>query len=125
MFADARHALPHECCGLLGGSANSAKSVYPCKNVAANALSEYEAAPTDLFHAQRQMRERGEELLSIYHSHPRQSDPLPSETDVKRAFYREAVYLIIGCDEDKCVLRAFRLDEDARRWERADFTVSE
>ncbi len=125
MFADALQALPHECCGFLGGSEDAIKSVYRLRNVAANSLTEYEAAPADLFQAQRQMRERGEQLLAIYHSHPRQSEPLPSETDVEKAFYRDVIYFIVGCDGDKCVLRGFYLDESKRLWERADFMVSD
>ena len=125
MFADAGYSLPNECCGLLGGREEMIKSVYRLNNIAANSLTEYEAAAADLFQAQRQMRERGERLLAIYHSHPRQSEPLPSETDVKRAFYPEVIYFIVGCDGDKCVLRGFRLLESEGRWERADFIVSD
>jgi proteasome lid subunit RPN8/RPN11 len=42
------------------------------------------------------MRMRGEELLAIYHSHPRDAEPVPSETDVRLAFYPNVVYFIIG-----------------------------
>ena len=66
----------------------------------------YEAAPEDLFAAQRQMRDRGEELLAIYHSHPRSAEPVPSETDVRLAFYPQAVYFIIGLGGPQPVARA-------------------
>ena len=85
ILASATRAAPNECCGLIGGDGERATSLYPMRNVAANAQVAYEAAPEDLFAAQRQMRERGEELLAIYHSHPRATEPQPSETDVRLA----------------------------------------
>lgn len=71
------------------------------------------------------MREQGETLIGIYHSHPLESDPAPSQTDVRRAFYPQAIYFIVGCASDDYVLRAFRLYERERRWERAEFAVIE
>lgn len=122
MFAHARRCAPEECCGLLGGVAREVASVYPLKNVAREPARTYEAEPRELFDAQRLMRGRGETLLAVYHSHPRSRDPEPSPTDVRLAFYPAAVYFIIGFDEQgECVLRAFRVYERERRWERAEF----
>jgi proteasome lid subunit RPN8/RPN11 len=126
MFAHARAASPEECCGLLGGAGGEAASIYPLKNVAREPLKSYEAAPAELFDAQRRMRARGESLLGIYHSHPRSQDPAPSATDVRLAFYPSAVYFIIGFDESGgCVLRAFRVYEREGRWERAEFDAAD
>jgi len=125
MFAHARESSPAECCGLLGGRGGRAECVYPLRNVARDASVTYEAAPEDLFAAQRRMRERGEELLGIYHSHPRSADPVPSSTDVKLAFYPSAVYFIIGFDRGEPVLRAFRISEREGRWERVSFDLSD
>ena len=126
MFGDARASAPAECCGLVGGRGASALSVYPLRNVAPDAAARYEAAPPDLFAAQRLMRERGERLLAIYHSHPRSEDPRPSASDVRLAFYPEAVYFIIGFARGGAgVLGAFRIYEAEGRWERAEFRVVE
>ena len=126
MFAHARAASPEECCGLLGGVGGEAASVYPLRNVAREPSKTYEAAPRELFDAQRLMRGRGETLLGIYHSHPRSHDPEPSSTDVRLAFYPAAVYFIIGFDEQgECVLRAFRVYEREGRWERAEFELTD
>ena len=126
MFAHSRACAPAECCGLLGGRAGEAASVYPLRNVARDPVVTYEAAPEELFDAQRQMRERGEGLVGIYHSHPRSSDPAPSPTDVRLAFYPAAIYFIIGFDaEGVCVPRAFRISEREGRWERAGFEIAE
>ena len=126
MFAHARECAPAECCGLLGVREARAESVYRLRNVARDPALTYEAAPEELFDAQRRMRERVETLTAIYHSHPRSSDPAPSPTDVKLAFYPTAVYFIIGFDErGECALRAFRISEREGRWERAEFEVIE
>lgn len=123
VFAHARSCAPEECCGVVGGINGTAKSVYPLRNVARNPLNAYEAATEGLFKTQRLMRERGETLLAIYHSHPRSKNPQPSDTDVALAFYPDAVYLIIGFDGEENVLKAFRIDESARSWEEINYFV--
>jgi proteasome lid subunit RPN8/RPN11 len=124
MFAHARECAPEECCGLLGGGGGRASNVYPLRNVAPRPEVAYEAAPAELFEAQRSMRARGETLVGVYHSHPRSGDPEPSRADVRLAFYPDAFYFIIGFDEEGgCVLRAFRISEREGRWEPAPFGV--
>jgi len=123
--AHARAAAPAECCGLVGGRKGAAQTVYRLTNVAADPLSAYEAAPQELFSAQRRMREHGEELVAIYHSHPRSCEPVPSERDVRLAYYPQAVHLIVGFAGERAVLRAFRLYEAERRWEGVEYEVSE
>lgn len=124
--AHAREARPAECCGLAGGVGVVARSIYRLANVAPRPLTAYEAAPRELFEAQRLMRERGEELVAIYHSHPRSSDPSPSERDVRLAYYPQAVHLIVGFAAGvEPVVRAFRLHEAERRWERVEYEIGE
>jgi len=123
MFARARAASPEECCGLLGGREGRAASAYPLRNVSPRPEVAYEAAPEELFDAQRRMRERGETLVAVYHSHPRSAEPRPSATDVRLAFYPSAIYLIIGFGEAGCVLRGFRISEREGRWESAAVEV--
>jgi proteasome lid subunit RPN8/RPN11 len=109
---------------LIGGSqSGQAATIYRLRNVASNNQVSYEVAPEELFAAQKKMREGGEELLAIYHSHPRASDPIPSETDVRLAYYPAAVYLIIGLAGEEPTLRAFRISEAERRWERVEYAV--
>jgi proteasome lid subunit RPN8/RPN11 len=91
--------------------------------VAANSEVAYEAAPEELFNAQRLMRERGEQLLAIYHSHPRSHEPLPSDTDVRLAYYPAATYLIVGLGGIKPALRAFRISEREQRWEQVEYEI--
>ena len=122
IIAHAREAAPHECCGLIGGTADGkAKTIYRTRNIAAEPLVSYEAAPEDLFAAQRKMRECGEQLIAIYHSHPRAKDPEPSPTDTRLAYYPSAVYFIVGLGNSEPCLRAFRISEREGRWEPAEF----
>jgi [CysO sulfur-carrier protein]-S-L-cysteine hydrolase len=123
MFAHARAVAPAECCGLVGGQDERAASIYRLQNIAADPLTAYEGAPGELFAAQRQMRMRGEELIAIYHSHPQAREPVPSETDVRLAFYPSAIYLIVGLGGDAPVLGAFRIHEGEKRWERVEYRV--
>jgi proteasome lid subunit RPN8/RPN11 len=126
MYAHAREAAPRECCGLVGGAGHTgrAETIYRLRNTAADPRIAYEAAPQELFAAQRSMRERGEQLLAIYHSHPRSSDPVPSESDVRLAYYPAAIYFIIGLGEEGARLRAFRLREREGNWERIEYAVA-
>ncbi len=130
MLAHARLSDPAECCGLIGGviedvdaCCSIAHSVYPLSNIASDPRIAYEAAPEELFAAQKTLRECDEQLLGIYHSHPRESDPLPSQTDVRRAYYPSAIYFIIGLKGIEAKLCAFRLYERENRWERVDYKV--
>jgi proteasome lid subunit RPN8/RPN11 len=124
MIAHAREVAPAECCGLVGGSSGTrARSLYRLRNVTPEPEVRYEAAPEDLFAAQRQMRERGEELLAIYHSHPRAAEPSPSETDIRQAFYPSATYLIIGLGGGGPVIKAFNISEREHRWHPVEYEI--
>jgi [CysO sulfur-carrier protein]-S-L-cysteine hydrolase len=126
MIAHAVEAAPAECCGLVGGlSGTKASSLYRLRNITAEPEVRYEAAPEDLFAAQRQMRERGEELLAIYHSHPRSAEPSPSETDVRQAFYPSATYLIIGLGGSGPVVKAFNISEREHRWNPVEYEIAD
>ncbi len=125
MLAHAREASPAECCGLVGGVVEGAQSIYRLRNVAANPFVGYEAAPEELFAAQRSMRERGENLLGIYHSHPRAAIPTPSETDVRLAYYPSAIYFIISLGAESETIRAFRISERESAWVQVEYAVTE
>jgi proteasome lid subunit RPN8/RPN11 len=126
MYAHARAASPEECCGLVGGWDGAARAVYRLRNVSGSPNVAYEAAPEELFAAQREMRGRGEELFGIYHSHPRSREPVPSQTDVRLAFYPSALYFIVGfTDAGAGVLRAFRISEREGCWEQVSFRMVE
>ena len=133
MFAHARESRPAECCGLVSGDAEQVgASVYRLRNIAPDPGVAYDGDPQDLCEAQRLMRARGEQLLGIYHSHPREALPAPSETDVRLAYHPSAIYFIIGfadegrSDENLAArLGAFRIFRSEKRWERVEYRIVE
>ena len=126
LLAHASETDPAECCGLIGGGEDQqARSIYSLRNMAPNPNVAYEASPEDLFAAQRQMRERGEQLLGIYHSHPRSAEPSPSDTDVRLAYYPAATYLIVGLGAPQPLMRAFRISEKEHAWEEVEYEIAD
>ncbi len=106
------HALqsrPSECCGLLSGKNGSITDIHPIRNDADKPETRYFATPEELFAAMRQIREAGQALLGVYHSHPR-TPAYPSASDVEMAFYPEAFYFIISL-EPSVELRAFKIED--------------
>lgn len=60
----------------------------------------------------RKMRDRGEELYAIYHSHP-DSPALPSSEDLQQAYYPEALYIIVSMSTAGTLqLKGFRLKNE-------------
>jgi proteasome lid subunit RPN8/RPN11 len=104
----ALRARPAECCGLLGGRGGLINDLHPLRNVADTPETRYFASPEDLFTATRRIRDAGNLLLGIYHSHPR-SPAYPSASDVEMAFYPTAFYFIISL-EPVIALRAFKIE---------------
>ncbi|MGI8919632.1 MAG: Mov34/MPN/PAD-1 family protein [Pyrinomonadaceae bacterium] len=126
IIAHAREAGQNECCGLVGGASDdTALTVYRLQNVAHDSHVSYEVAPEELFAAQRKMRQRGEQLVAIYHSHPRAVEPEPSETDVRLAYYPSATYLIVGLGGEAPIMRAFKISKAERRWERVEYAIAD
>ncbi len=98
-----------EVCGLLGGREGQAVSCYPVPNVAPAPTRRFRMEPRAQIAAFRRMRERGETLYAIYHSHP-QGPARPSAVDLAEAAYPEAFQLIVGLGTRGVLeLRAFRI----------------
>jgi [CysO sulfur-carrier protein]-S-L-cysteine hydrolase len=110
LIVHAREEAPNECCGMIGGADGSAETLYRSINAEASPLR-YSLDATDQFRIMREMEERGEELLAIYHSHTA-SAPYPSQTDVNLAAYPDSVYLIVSLqDPEDPELRGFWIRE--------------
>lgn len=95
LLAEAAARPGIEVCGLLGGSAGQVTSVYPVDNIASNKAQAFLLEPQGQILAMRSMRERGEELVGIYHSHPH-GPAAPSAEDLRLAAYPNVYYLIIS-----------------------------
>ncbi len=109
MLAESRRDPSLECCGLLAGSDGVISAIFPAQNVHAAPETAYEIAPNDLFRLFREIRAQGLELLGIYHSHP-SGENAPSTTDIERAYYPDASYLIVSPRPDaQTPVRAFQI----------------
>jgi proteasome lid subunit RPN8/RPN11 len=110
----AQSSAETEICGLIGGRDGQAVSCYPVKNVATEPQRRYLLDPEEHIGALRAMRERGEHLFAIFHSHPA-APAMPSVTDLEQAAYPDALYLIISLNTKGVLeLRGFRIGADRR-----------
>jgi proteasome lid subunit RPN8/RPN11 len=105
---------PHECCGaLLGrvdGDQRVVTSIARCGNTRDDSPhNRYSIDPRELVRIQRQGRERGEDIIGFYHSHP--DHPARwSPTDLAEAHWFGCSYVITSVEKGKAaVTNAFEL----------------
>jgi [CysO sulfur-carrier protein]-S-L-cysteine hydrolase len=105
----AQHAPREEICGLIAGRDGRYLNAYPVPNIAGDRGHRFELDPRGQIDALRAMRERGEELMAIYHSHP-DAPAQPSLTDIAQHEYPGLLYLIVSLvTEGVLEMRAFRI----------------
>ena len=104
----AEETYPYECCGVLLGrfDDNGAKSVTKsvsriarCGNTRADSPhNRYQIDPRELIRIQREGRERGEDIVGFYHSHP--DHPAQwSSTDLAEAHWFGCSYVITSVEK--------------------------
>jgi [CysO sulfur-carrier protein]-S-L-cysteine hydrolase len=104
----AQKSPQQEICGLIGSDTKKPLTVYPIANIAANTAREFEMDPQQQISAFKAMRDKGEKLFAIYHSHP-QSPPVPSPRDLEDLGHPEALQLIISLNTKGVLeMRAYR-----------------
>jgi proteasome lid subunit RPN8/RPN11 len=89
MMAHARRTYPNECCGaMLGtidGETKHVSEAIALENAYEGAqATRYELRPEDLLAADKAARDRGMDLIGIYHSHP-DCDAYFSTTDLQNS----------------------------------------
>jgi [CysO sulfur-carrier protein]-S-L-cysteine hydrolase len=96
IVAHARRDHPDEACGVVAGPEGSDRPerFVPMVN-AAGSPTFYEFDPTDLLRLYREMDERGEEPVVIYHSHTA-TEAYPSRTDIGLAMEPNAHYVLVS-----------------------------
>ena len=124
---------PHECCGVLLGStedggARAVTSIARANNTRTDsAHNRYNIDPKDLIRIQREARERGEDIIGFYHSHP-DHPPQWSQTDLAEAHWFGCSYVITSVEKGKAVLtNSFELtgaDEADKELARANIEVA-
>src|ERR1700728_2967603 len=115
---------PHECCGILLGrtdddGSRTVTSTARCGNTRTDSpQNRYNIDPRQLVRIQREGRERGEDIVGFYHSHP--DHPAQwSSTDLAEALWFSCSYVITSVEKGKAALTsAFELtgtDESDKR----------
>jgi proteasome lid subunit RPN8/RPN11 len=98
ILAHLRGALPNEGVGLLATDRDSgrrrATRFFPGTNVDASP-SRFTMDPAEVIETFQAMRESGWALGAIVHSHPA-TEPAPSATDAREAYYPDALLLIVS-----------------------------
>lgn len=97
---------PYECCGVLLGrfeddGTRAVTRVVRCGNTRQDSPhNRYNIDPKELIPIQREGRERGEDIVGFYHSHP--DHPAQwSETDLAEAHWIGCSYLITSVEKGK------------------------
>jgi proteasome lid subunit RPN8/RPN11 len=100
---------PHECCGILLGQmgdegVRSVTSIARAGNTRTDsAHNRYNIDPRELIRIQREGRERGEDIIGFYHSHP--DHPAQwSPTDLAEAHWFGCSYVITSVEKGKAML---------------------
>jgi len=115
---------PHECCGVLLGSfdddgTRTVTRVARCGNTRDDSPhNRYNIDPKELIRIQKESRERGEDIVGFYHSHP-DHPALWSPTDLAEAHWIGCSYVITSVEKGRAgVTNSFELvggDESDKR----------
>ena len=98
-----------EICGLVGSLNGMPRTCYPIANIAKEPQQRFFLDAKQQIAAMAQMREQGEELFAIYHSHPK-APAEPSSYDLEFAVYPNALYLIISLNTKGVLeMRGFKI----------------
>jgi proteasome lid subunit RPN8/RPN11 len=109
---------PDEACGILGGKDGRVEKVYPMTN-SRPGPAYYEMDPEEQFRVMTDIRQKGLEMVGMFHSHPT-AQAYPSSVDVEKAYwpgtmlpnYPDAVYVIISLmDRAEPVARGYTITE--------------
>jgi proteasome lid subunit RPN8/RPN11 len=116
--AHARADHPDEACGVVAGPEGSDRPerFIPMLN-AARSPTFYEFDSKDLFKLYREMDDRDEEPVVIYHSHTA-TEAYPSRTDVSYASEPNAHYVLVSTrEENEAEFRSYRIVDGVIREE--------
>lgn len=116
MVEYARQGTPYEACGLLGGQSEGpaindrrmVQSFYPMTNADKSPIH-YSLDPKEQFQVMKKMREQGEELVGIFHSHVA-SPARPSSEDVRLAYYPGVSYVLVSLLQDPPMTKSYIIE---------------
>jgi len=107
---EAQRSYPHECCGILLGNIESGHRVVTmtltCENMRTDSpANRYSIHPEQVIAALKLARNRGENIIGFYHSHPDHS-PNYSSTDLAEAHWFDCSYMITSVERGMPALTA-------------------
>ncbi len=108
ILEQSRAEYPDECCGVILGPLGSDKPfrLKPMV-IAAHSPTFYEFDPKDLLNLYREVDERDEEIVVIYHSHT-ETEAYPSRTDIAYAGEPGAHYVLVSTRKEIAPATEFR-----------------
>lgn len=110
LLHDAQQSPDVEICGLISSKNNAPYRCYPIDNVSPQPQNHFQLDDKQHISALKTMRENGEELFAIYHSHP-SAPACPSLLDLEMANYENALYFIISLNVKGILeLRTFQIE---------------
>ena len=99
-----------EICGLVSSKNQVPFYCYQIENIATESQKQFLLDSKQQITAMKKMRENGEELFAIYHSHPTAA-ACPSALDLDMANYENTLYFIISLNTKGILeLRAFKIN---------------
>lgn len=120
IFAHCQKTWPKEACGILAGLKTAPEGevggiaqVYPMRNVEDSPVG-YSLDPTEQLQVEKLMRQRGQWMRAIYHSHTA-TEAYPSPVDVRLAISPDIAYVLVSLmDRSTPVLKSYRIDDDGK-----------
>ena len=109
IVAHCRRQYPKEACGILAGHDGVVKQVYPMTNVEGSPIG-YSMDPREQLHVEKTMRQHGQRMVGVYHSHTA-SPAYPSSVDVHLAVSPDISYVLVSLmRKDDPVLKSYRIE---------------
>jgi proteasome lid subunit RPN8/RPN11 len=112
VIAHCRSRYPKEACGYLAADASGAVvAVYPMRNVEDSPIG-YSMDPKEQLQVEKRMRQAGQRLAGIYHSHTA-SAAYPSSVDVRLAISPDVSYVLVSLkDQARPDVKSYRIAGD-------------
>ena len=109
VLAHCRSRSPKEACGILAGKDGIVAQVYPMTNTEDSPIG-YTMDPKEQLQIEKQMRQRGQRMVGIYHSHTA-SEAYPSSVDVRLAISPDVSYVLVSLKDPKQPdFKSYRID---------------
>jgi proteasome lid subunit RPN8/RPN11 len=128
ILAHAQKNPDEEICGLISSKNEAAARYYQITNTAENKSQRFEMNGSQQIAAMKQMREQGEELMAIVHSHP-DAPAIPSALDKEDNHSPDVYYLVVSLDtkgvlELRCFLPS-KKDDGTQEFKLAELVLEQ